>query len=1435
MTVISSLNTEPTRSYVYVPRERHISPFSGDIDKDGRSVEEFIEEVERVISARNQSAPEQFDFGMSLLRGSALDEVRLRKADGDIVKDLFVYLRDAFGDKRSASQLLQNFYNCKQKEGEDIRDFSHALSQAFSCVVKQYPNSVANEKAVLRDQFVQGVRDPSLRRELRKYVRGKPTSTLIEVREEAYLWSSEDQVPSTKVVRSKVNTCSHVTAEAHCCAAAATENPVCLEDVMKTLKEQGKVTNTVKPSEKSVSVNDVLQVLAEQGRVLTELTKAVQELTTQSKNPSSPTQKKTDKKLGAALCLQSVGKRETLVAVSRARQGNVVDSSKPEITREQIIERAIGKCPIVDLKLSGIPAHCLLDTGSQVSTITDKFFKEHIGDSENMLATTSWLKIAAANGLGIPYQGYVELEVETMGLKIPNCGFLVLKPSANSVVSEECIIGMNVICRCRQLVAAEFDSVLGGSLDSGWRTAFQQIQVCCIERKVAARVAGRDKVRIPAASVSTVLVRGHTKTSGTFSQIIIEPVTTPQPPGLAVIPTLGTNTSHFHPLQVVNFSSEDVWLCPRTRLGIISNVDCVENEQTCQVKFQRISADVEQVLVDSNTDPTVSKVQTMLDKLDIGGTEEERVALCALLSCYTDVFTDDEENLGHTDKTDASGQGLGAILCQQQGDKKRVIAYASRWLRNAERNDKNYSSMKLELLALKWAIVEKFRGYLLGSKFTVITDNNPLCHLKNAKLGAIEQRWVAQLAAFNFDVQYRPGRCNPAADALSRHPLAGEPEPNDDEEFDDCIAICNLICRGTTLEPELVTAGVKCCQLNQIRAAEADQCEPHSKKATPTLPGYSKEELQTFQCQDPVISVFKQFWDRYSQPSSQERKNLHVTVKSLLKQWKHIKMRDGLLYRVVKDNHFGECFQFLVPSCLQQSVMQSVHDSMGHQGIERTLKLLRQRAFWVGMHKDIEHWVKNCQRCVLTKMPNPKIHPPMKSFLATRPLEVVAVDFTLLEPASDGRENVLVITDVFTKFTQAFPTRDQKAETTAKILLKEWFMKYGIPERLHSDQGRNFESEVIAELCKMYGVKKTRTTPHHPTGNAQCERFNRTLHELLRTLPADKKKRWPEHLPELVYAYNVTPHATTGYSPYFLLYGVDPHLPVDALLANENGNNKNLDWLAVHQNRLKEAHARAKEYAEQKAAERIAQHSHKVYCPSVEVGEYVYLRHRPAGRNKIQDAWSPVVYQVVNIVGTTYTVQPAEGGPIRRVNRVDIRPCVNTPDLTHRNTGKKTVTTPTETTGLDIESCDEVEDAVIIEEVSFNLNPRPDVENCFVDDCVQQPEDSDLISDHDPPVLEQAETEHVETEIETCTTDQPCEVQASSPCVRKAPIPAPRRTKRVTAGKHPNPYHEPRSVLEPELSPSMVSQIIASLGSVFFREALKEVKNSYFVTEDVDC
>ena len=395
-------------------------------------------------------------------------------------------------------------------------------------------------------------------------------------------------------------------------------------------------------------------------------------------------------------------------------------------------------------------------------------------------------------------------------------------------------------------------------------------------------------------------------------------------------------------------------------------------------------------------------------------------------------------------------------------------------------------------------------------------------------------------------------------------------------------------------------------------------------------------------------------------PPQERRGETRDAVKHLVNQWDKVEEENGLLYRVIQDSHCGQGKQLILPQKLKEKVLTSLHDGMGHEGSGRTLNLIRDRCYRPGIHSDVQAWIKKCERCTLSKEPLPRVRPAMGHLLATRPLDVLAMDFTLLEPATDGRENVLVMTD--DRFTHAVPARDQRASTTAKVLLKEWFFKYGVPLRIHSDQGRSFENAVITELCKLYDIKKSHTTPYHPQGNAQCERFNRTMHNLLRSLPPEKKRKWPEYLPELLYAYNVVPHASTSYSPYYLMFGRNPRLPLDLMLGADEKDPPETDWLASHQDRLRDAYLRVGEHLRQQADARKAISDKSTNDQPIEKGQFVYLRNHPRGRNKIQDPRDPTLYKVQETPGPTeavYTVTPAHGdGPSERVyRRTLMRPC----------------------------------------------------------------------------------------------------------------------------------------------------------------------------------
>lgn len=304
------------------------------------------------------------------------------------------------------------------------------------------------------------------------------------------------------------------------------------------------------------------------------------------------------------------------------------------------------------------------------------------------------------------------------------------------------------------------------------------------------------------------------------------------------------------------------------------------------------------------------------------------------------------------------------------------------------------------------------------------------------------------------------------------------------------------------------------------------------------LPSYSPDHLLALQHTDPVLGIILKFWRRNHAPNKTERQTLSKPVRELVCQWGQVVEKEGLLYhRILRPDGGEGVYQLLLPAALRDEVLQQLHQGHGHQGVERTTDLVRQRYYWPGLYQDVKNWCQQCARCVLTKPVHPTVRTPMGHLLASRPNQILAIDFSLLEHAHDGREHVLIMTDVFSKFTQAVPTRDQRASTVAGVLVREWFYRFGVLERIHSDQGRDFESQLIQQLCGLYGIQKTYATPYHPHGNGQCERFNRTLHGLLQTLPPAKKLDWPHYLLPIIFSYNTTTHQTTGESPYLLMFG----------------------------------------------------------------------------------------------------------------------------------------------------------------------------------------------------------------------------------------------------------------------------------------------------------
>lgn len=625
--------------------------------------------------------------------------------------------------------------------------------------------------------------------------------------------------------------------------------------------------------------------------------------------------------------------------------------------------------------------------------------------------------------------------------------------------------------------------------------------------------------------------------------------------------------------------------------------------------------------------------------------------------------------------TDASTTGLGAALYQEQDGRTRVIAYASRGLSQCEAR---YPAHKLEFLALKWAITEKFHDYLYGNVFTVVTDNNPLRYvLIKAKLDATGYRWLAALSTFTFDIKYRAGKQNQDADGLSRRPH-GE-LTNDGASQEESERIREFTSHH--LAPVDVVQAT--CQYHIIIQNEADlpPCHIESLAVHPdaipslfedddkiicnpsTVPKYSEAEMAGLQRADPTIGVVIQLYETGNSALT-DIKSPELLL--MLKEMSRFEMRDGVLFRK-RTNGNKTTYQLVLPQTLRLPVLHSLHDEMGHLGIERTLELVRSRFYWPKMSSDVDSKVKKCPRCVKRKS-QPEKAAPLVNIPTSHPMELVCMDFLSIEPDSHNLKDILVITDHFTKYAVAIPTKDQKAVTVARCLWEQFFIHYGFPERLHSDQGRDFESQIIKELCGLVGIKKVRTSPYHPRGNP-VERYNRTLLSMLGTLKDKEKSRWRDYVRPLTHAYNCTKNEVTGFSPYELMFGRQPRLPVDiafGLPVREGSTTSHSQYVRNLRSYLRESYQLASDNAKKVADKNKKRFDMKIREATLSIGDRVLVRNlRFRSKHKLADRWESTIYVVQKKAGEmpVYTVCPeGRDGPLRTLHRDLLLPCGFLPD-----------------------------------------------------------------------------------------------------------------------------------------------------------------------------
>ncbi|XP_039525008.1 uncharacterized protein LOC120477466 [Pimephales promelas] len=254
---------------------------------------------------------------------------------------------------------------------------------------------------------------------------------------------------------------------------------------------------------------------------------------------------------------------------------------------------------------------------------------------------------------------------------------------------------------------------------------------------------------------------------------------------------------------------------------------------------------------------------------------------------------------------------------------------------------------------------------------------------------------------------------------------------------------------------------------------------------------------------------------------------------------------NGLLYRESKEDGM----QLVVPQTQRREVLELGHSIpwAGHLGFMKTLMRIAKRFYWPRMYSDVKEFCKTCPECQLAVGHTPAHAPLIPLPVVDVPFERIGVDIVgPLERSQAGNRFILVICDYATRYPEAYPLREVTAKQISTALLR-LFSQVGIPREVLTDQGPNFMSHTLHQVYQLLGIKRVRTTPYHPQTDGLVERFNQTLKAMLKKFVSETGRDWDKWLPFLLFAYREVPQASTGFSPFELLYAHPVRGPLDVL------------------------------------------------------------------------------------------------------------------------------------------------------------------------------------------------------------------------------------------------------------------------------------------------